>query len=100
MLQMLEEADLVVSEADGNKRLFSVTDQGKAYIEENKAELERINAQIGHVAGRMGGAAIGDEFRSLAWAVKSRLRTGEWTADQTEKAREILKKARRDLEDL
>jgi DNA-binding PadR family transcriptional regulator len=100
MLQMLEEADLVVSATDGNKRLFSITDQGRAYLEENKAELERINAQIQHVAGRMGGVAIGDEVRSLAWAVKSRLRRGEWSVDQTEKAREILKKARRDLEDL
>lgn len=100
MLQMLEEADLVVSEADGNKRLFSITEEGKAYLEENKAELERINAQIQHVAGRMGGVAIGDEFRALAWTVKSRMRSGEWNADQSEKAREILKTARRELEDL
>jgi len=100
MLQMLEEADLVVSEADGNKRLYRITDQGRAYLEENKAELERINAQIAHVAGRMGGAAIGDEFRALHWAVRSKLRSGGWTSEQVEKAREIIKKARRDLEDL
>ena len=31
MLQMLEEADLVVSQAEGNKRLFSITDAGRAY---------------------------------------------------------------------
>ncbi|MCB1452078.1 MAG: PadR family transcriptional regulator [Rhizobiaceae bacterium] len=100
MLQMLEEADLVVSQADGNKRLYSITDQGKAYLEENASELERINAQIQHVAGRMGGAAIGDELRSLRWTIHSRMRSGEWSADKTEKAREILKNARRDLEDL
>ncbi|MBO6716482.1 MAG: PadR family transcriptional regulator [Rhizobiaceae bacterium] len=100
MLQMLEEADLVVSQADGNKRLFSITEQGKAYLEENAAELERINAQIQHVAGRMGGVAIGDELRALRWAIHSRMRSGEWTSEQTEQARAILKKARRDLEDL
>lgn len=100
MLQMLEEADLVVSASEGNKRLFSITDQGRAYLEENKAELERINAQIQHVAGRMGGVAIGDEFRALRFAVQSKMRNGEWSADQLEKAREILKQARRDLEDL
>jgi hypothetical protein len=48
----------------------------------------------------MGGAAIGEEFRALAWAVKSRLRSGDWSAEQAEKARDILKKARRELEDL
>ncbi len=100
MLQMLEEADLVTSEADANKRLYTITEQGKAYLEENAAELERINEQLGYVASRMGGAAIGDELRSLVWTVKSRLRGGEWSSDQAEKARDILKKARRDLEDL
>ena len=100
MLQMLEEADLVVSATEGNKRSFSITDQGKTYLEENAAELERINAQLQHVAGRMSGVAIGDEFRALRWAVQSKMRNGEWNADQTEKAREILKNARRDLEDL
>lgn len=100
MLQMLEEADLVVSEADGNKRLHRITEQGRAYLEENKAELDRINAQIAHVAGRMGGVAIGEEFRALRWAVHSKLRSGGWTSEQSEKAREIIKKARRDLEDL
>ncbi|MEX0956140.1 MAG: PadR family transcriptional regulator [Rhizobiaceae bacterium] len=100
MLQMLEEADLVVSVTDGNKRSFSITDQGKAYLEENAAELERINAQLQQVAGRMSGVAIGDEFRALRWTVQSKMRNGEWSADQTEKAQEILKTARRDLEDL
>ena len=46
MLQMLEEADLVVSQADGNKRLFSITEQGRAYLAEQAGELEKINAQI------------------------------------------------------
>jgi DNA-binding PadR family transcriptional regulator len=100
MLQMLEEADLVSSVADGNKRLFSITEQGKAYLDENRAELERINAQIGQVSGRMGEVALGDEFRALAFAVKSRLRRGGWSAEQAEKARDILRKARRELEDL
>lgn len=100
MLQMLEEADLVVSEAEGNKRLFSITDQGRAYLEENKAELERINAQIQHVAGRAGGVAIGDELRALRWTIHSRMRSGEWSADQMEKARDLLKTARREIEDL
>ena len=100
MLQMLEEADLVVSEADGNKRLFSITDAGKAYLEENAAELERINAQISHVVGKMGGAAIGDELRELRWTLHARLRGGEWSAEQTQKARDILKQALADIEAL
>ena len=100
MLQMLEEADLVASRADGNKRLFSITDQGRAYLAEQAADLDMINAQIDETSTEVGGVALGDEVRALRWAVYSRLRSGSLTAAQAQKAREILKKARRDLEDL
>ena len=44
MLQMMEEADLVVSETHGNKRLYTITDAGRAWLEENRAEYERHKA--------------------------------------------------------
>lgn len=100
MLQMLEEADLVVSQADGNKRLFTITDAGRAYLAENAAELDRINAQIAQVAGRMGGVALGEELRSLRWMIHQRLRGGGWSPEQAEKARDILRKARAELDGL
>lgn len=100
MLQMLEEADLVASAADGNKRLYSITEQGTAYLAENAAELAKINAQINEASTQVSGVALGDEVRALNFAVFSRLRSGSLNAGQAEKAREILKKARRDLEDL
>lgn len=100
MLQMLEEADLVASEADGNKRLYKITEAGNSYLAENAAELDAIKAQIRHVSGRMGGAAIGEEIRELGWMLRSKLRGGEWSREQVEKVRDILKKAKRDIEDL
>ena len=100
MLQMLEEADLVASQAEGNKRLFSITEQGRAYLAEQAGELEKINAQIDESSAEVGNVALGDEVRSLIKAVYVRLRGGSLSAAQAEKAREILKKARRDLEDL
>lgn len=100
MLQMLEEADLVVSEANGNKRRYSITDQGKAYLEENAAELARINAQIDEVSADSGEISLGDEVKDIARAVFMRLRRGQYTPEQARKARDILRKARRDLEDL
>ncbi len=100
MLQMLEEADLVTSETDGNKRLFSITGEGRAYLDDNASELDRINAQIGHVVGKMGGAAVSDELRGLRWTLHAKLRGGEWSAEQVQKARDILKKAHSDIESL
>lgn len=100
MLQMLEEADLVVSEANGNKRRYSITEQGRAYLEENAAELARINAQIDEVSAGGSEVSLGEEVRAVAKAVFVRVRSGGFTPEQTRKAFEILKKARRDIEDL
>lgn len=100
MLQMLEESDLVVSEANGNKRLFSITEQGKAFIEENRAELDRINAQIDQASDRFGGVALGDELRALKHDLYGKLREGSLSPEQAKKALDILKKARKDLDEL
>ena len=100
MLQMLEEADLVVSEANGNKRRYSITEQGKAYLQENAEELSRINAQIDEVSAEEGEISLGDEVREVAKAVFMRLRRGQFTPEQARKVRDILRKMRRDIEDL
>jgi DNA-binding PadR family transcriptional regulator len=99
MLQMMEEADLVVSQADGNKRLYSITDQGRAYLKENAEDLARISAQIDEVA-QGEDVSLGEEVREVAKAVYMRLRRGQFTREQARKARDILKKARREIEDL
>jgi DNA-binding PadR family transcriptional regulator len=100
MLQMLEETDLVVSAADGNKRLYSITAQGKAYLAEHAEELSRINAQIDEVSAEGEETSLGEEVREVAKAVFMRLRRGRFTPEQARKARDILRKARRDVEDL
>lgn len=100
MLTMLEEADLVASEANGNKRRYSITEQGRAYLEENAEELARVKAQIAEVSMRGSETSLGDEVKSLAKAVFVRLRRGHFSPDQARSVRDILKKARREIEDL
>lgn len=100
MLQMMEEADLVISDANGNKRRYSITEEGRSYLAEHADELARINAQIAESSAETSSVSLGDEVKALTFALFSRLRSGSLTAAQAEKAREILKKARRDLEDL
>lgn len=97
MLQMLEEADLVVSQADGNKRLYSITDQGKAFLAENAAELARINEQIDEASSDASGAALAQEAKGLVWSVFKRMREGSLSAEQVKQALDILKRAREDL---
>lgn len=100
MLQMLEEADLVSSTLNGAKRLFSIAEAGLAYLAENKADLDRINAQLDEVSDEMQGAALGEEFRSLKHALMRQVRGGGLSAEQAKKAVDILKKARAEIEGL
>src|ERR1700740_2495659 len=55
-LTFLEEAGYVTVQADGAKRLYTITDEGRAYLEENRdfvdAVLERL-AKIGNKITRM-----------------------------------------------
>jgi DNA-binding PadR family transcriptional regulator len=100
MLQMLEEADLVASEANGNKRLYSITEQGRAFLAEHAAELEQINAQIDDASSDASDAALGDEARALIRQLYGRMRDGSLSGEQARQAAEILRKARRDLGEL
>ncbi|WP_246225830.1 PadR family transcriptional regulator [Chelativorans xinjiangense] len=100
MLQMLEEADLVSSKTEGNKRLFTITKQGRAFLKEHNDELERINAQLDEVSADMQGIALGEAFRSLRHTLFGKVRSGEMSTEQAKKALEILKKARDELNDL
>jgi DNA-binding PadR family transcriptional regulator len=55
-LTYLEEAGHVTAQAEGAKKLYSITDEGRAHLEENKdfveAVLERL-AAVGRKIGRM-----------------------------------------------
>jgi DNA-binding PadR family transcriptional regulator len=97
MLQMLEEADLVSSQTEGNKRLFAITAQGRAFLAENQAELDRINAQIDKASDRFSGVALGDEARGLMRDLFGRVREGSLSPEQARKAMDILRQARKDL---
>ncbi|WP_245415381.1 PadR family transcriptional regulator [Hoeflea marina] len=100
MLQMLEEADLVSSEMQGNKKLFSITAEGRAYLEDNRADLDRINAQLDEASEEIQGVALGGEFRALRKSLFRQVRGGEFSAAQAQKALEILRQARKDIESL
>jgi hypothetical protein len=84
---MLEEADLVQSTMSGNKRLFAITEEGGAWLEENRAELDKINAQLDEASGEISGVAISKELRALRHAVHDRLRSGSISVEQTKRAR-------------
>ena len=57
MLQMMEEADLIVADAEGNKRRIR-SPRGPGVLAEHAEELARINAQIDEASAEAGGACL------------------------------------------
>ena len=52
-LTYLEEAGYVTAQADGAKRLYTITGEGRAYLEENRAFVDAVLERLGAVGERM-----------------------------------------------
>ncbi len=52
-LTVLEEAGYVTSTAEGNKRLYTITDEGKAHLADNRAAVESTLANLGRLGERV-----------------------------------------------
>ena len=98
ILQALAEAGFVTSEAHGRQRLFAVTDEGRAYLAEQRAELDAINAQVEEAARPIGDSAIGEAIQELRAALFDKLRKSSLSPTQAAKLRDALERARREIE--
>lgn len=100
MLQMLEEADLVSSATEGNKRLYTITEAGRVYLDANRAELDKINAQLDEASGDISQSALGEEMHALRAALFGKLRGGGMTSEHVKAVTDILRTAREALDRL
>jgi DNA-binding PadR family transcriptional regulator len=93
-LQQLEDEGLIAPEGEGRRRMYTLTDAGRAYAEEHADEL---NASWDAAAGMTDEAAIEfhDLIRQVMMAVMEVRRAG--SADQLAQARAVLAQARRSL---
>ena len=101
ILQTLAEAGLVTSEMHGRQRLFAVSDEGRAYLAEQRrrtggdqrqlAEASGLDRQIGDRRGDPGAAR--DIVREAAHAARS-------PPTQAAKLRDALERARREIEEI
>ena len=90
-LQAMEDQGLVTSEQSGDKRIYSLTEEGKAAAAETgrRAPWERFSGS------RMGASALHKSARSLAMATAQLVKIGD--ADDITRATEILDAARRSI---
>ena len=52
-LTFLEEAGYVTAQADGAKKLYTITDEGRAYLEENKAFVDSVMERFAAIGAKI-----------------------------------------------
>src|SRR5882762_10456967 len=78
-LQWLEDEGLVVARDVAGKKVYEITDAGRAFLEEHRDMVDDIFDRVRETVDRALGGAMGDVNRSLGRLVKAVYRTG-WKA--------------------
>jgi len=95
-LTLLEEMDHVrASATDGARKLFEITAQGRAFLEENRATLDGVIARMGLAARHMSGRAWPESVHQAMHTLKHALllRPGEWTDAEATRVQSIIEQA-------
>lgn len=95
-LTMLEEEGLTTGETVDGKKVFTVTDAGKAYLQEHGARLAEIDARLDHQGGafeRGRSPEIMRAFLNLRSAIQARAVRGKLTPEQVKQIAAEMDKA-------
>ena len=101
-LQWLEDEGLVVARDVAGKKVYEITDQGRAFLEEHKDVVEDIFDRVSEAVERTVGGSMVEVNRALGQLVKAVYRTG-WKASGDEarkRVADILAKAAAEIEAL
>lgn len=101
VLQMLEDQDYVkVHEWDG-KKVYHITDAGKAFLHEHRDKVEDVTDRVEDFAAMFGGRGMGDLTRSFMRLAQVSFERAMEAAGDTEAVsslKEVIEKAARDVE--
>jgi len=99
-LTLLEEQDYIVAEAQsGTKKLYQVTDAGRAFLEENNVALKGIQSRMDLAAQAFSIHSTPDSVREAVRTLKQSLhmRRGPWTAEEAERVRKLIETTARQI---
>lgn len=100
-LTYLEETGLIAGEAQGGKKLYSLTDEGRAALETNAAAIQSVRARIEAARGRFGGPVAPEMMRAmdnLRSAIQVRLSKGELSPESLATITAALDRAAGEIE--
>ena len=98
-LSMLSDEGLIAGVESGGKQVFSLTDAGKAWLDENRAAVDGVMQRMALAARRVSGEhapeVVREAFHTLRHAVA--MKPGGWSEPETAKVVEALMKAVREI---
>jgi DNA-binding PadR family transcriptional regulator len=101
MLTLLEETGLIASEEHGAKKLYKLTDAGRAEIEANKPAIEAARGRLYRAHSRFGGAPAPELMRAmdnLRAALHVRLSRGSLSPEALAAITSAIDRAASDIE--
>lgn len=99
-LTLQEELGYVRATAsEGAKRLFEITDEGRAFLAENQAAVDGVMERMNLAAQAMTGQAVPETVRQAMHTLKAalRFRSAGWNEAETERVRKALERATREV---
>lgn len=99
-LSLLEDQGQLASAVDeGGKRVFSLTEAGKAWLDENRAAVDGVMARMRLAARMMSGQLAPEAVREALHTVRQAILTkpGDWSEAETGRVVEILMNAVREI---
>jgi DNA-binding PadR family transcriptional regulator len=102
-LQLLEDLGYVRSAQQDGKKVYSITDEGRKFLEENRRSVEDIWGRAGEgwdpeLAAEM--REMWHEIGSLGRLFAGEMRSGRVDRDKLRRVREVISRAAREIEDI
>jgi DNA-binding PadR family transcriptional regulator len=90
-----------VATVEGNKKLYTITPEGEAFLEQNKAQVDAVFARLKEAGQTFGGGRAPEIRRAvhnLRFALAARLGRGSLTQEQVLAVAAVIDKAAADIE--
>lgn len=100
-LTLLSEQGLIeAADADGAKKLFQITDEGKAYLAENAALVTSVRGRMGIAARAMAGQSAPEGIFLAMQTLKAALKfhSRGWSNEEMARVTKIIERAATDIE--
>jgi DNA-binding PadR family transcriptional regulator len=100
-LTLLEELGYVTVEPAGSKKLYTITAEGTAFLDANRASVEAVFERMARVGQSFGGAPAPEIIRAmqnLRFAVSVRIRKEPLSPEQVRRITEVLDAAAAEIE--